>query len=101
MAHDHDVLHLQALHGEFKRGGRRMVLAVGRIGRHQIGDVAHDKQFARPGVEDRLRRRARIAAGDHHRFRRLPLARKIAVAIAFGNIATAHEAAVTGEKMVG
>ena len=45
--------------------------AVRRIGRHDIGDVAHDEQFARPRVENHLGRDARVAAADHHDFRRL------------------------------
>ena len=46
-------------------------LPVRRVGRHDVGDVAHDEQLARAGVEDHLRRDARIAAADHHDLRRL------------------------------
>ena len=86
---------------EFERGGGGVVLAVRRIGRHQVGDVAHDEQLARAGVEDRFGRGAGIAAGDHHGLRRLPVAGELAVAATLGGIAPAHEAAVAGEKMFG
>src|SRR5690606_40881909 len=48
--------------------------------------------------EDGLGGGPRIAAGDHHRLRRLSLAGKRAVAGAFGRISSCHEVAIPGEK---
>ena len=69
--HD-DVLHPQRLHGEFEGRGRAVLESPsGLIGRHEVGDVAHNEQFAGRGVEDDLGRHAEIAAADHHDFRAL------------------------------
>ena len=54
---------------------------VRRIGRHDVGDVAHDEELARARVENDFRRDARVAAADHHDFRRLPAFRELAVAV--------------------
>ena len=59
---------------------RRRVRAVGRVGRHQVGDVAHHEQLARPRVEDHLGRHPRVAAADDHDLRRLPGVGQLAVA---------------------
>jgi len=57
---------------ELDCGGRAVIFAVRIIGRHEIGDVAHDEQLARRGVEDGLRRRTAVAAADDHGARPLP-----------------------------
>ena len=48
VTHDHDLADAQRPHGEFDRGADAVRLIVGAVGRHQIGDVADDKQLARP-----------------------------------------------------
>ncbi len=58
MAKHDDVLDLEALHREFQRSGGRVMLAVRRVGRHKIGDVADDEEFARSGIEYGLGRGA-------------------------------------------
>ena len=71
MAHHHDMLDLQRLHGIFERRRGAVQLVVGREGRHQIGDIAHHEHLAGPRIEDRLGRDARIAAADQHDLRGL------------------------------
>ena len=66
----HDMLDLERLTANSSAAETAVLCAVRRIGRHQVGDVAHHEQFAGTGVEDHLRRHARIAAADHHDFRR-------------------------------
>ena len=56
-----------------------MLLAIGRIGRHQIGDIAVNEELARIGPENRRHMNARIAAGDHHRARSLTVLGKAAI----------------------
>jgi hypothetical protein len=84
MAEHDDVLDPQRADGEFERRGHAVIRAVGRIGRHQIGDVAHDEQLARPGVEDDFRRHPRVAAADDHDLGRLPALGQVAVAALLG-----------------
>ena len=43
MAKHNDVFHTQNLHGEFQRSGDAMLPAIGIVGRHEIGDVPHNK----------------------------------------------------------
>lgn len=52
MAHDDNVLHLEALHREFQRCGSRMIFAIGFVGRDEIGNIAQDEDFAGRRVED-------------------------------------------------
>ena len=75
-----------------------MIAAVGRIGRHQIGDVAHHEQLARPGVEDHLRRDPGIAAADHHGLGRLAALGEVAVAALLGREPAGPEGAVAVEQ---
>ncbi len=42
-------------------------MSVRFIGRHHVGDVAHDEEFSRAGIEDRFGRGAGVATGDDHR----------------------------------
>ena len=91
--HD-DVPDLEALHREFQRGGGAVTGAVRLVGRYQVGDVADNEDLARCGVEDGFRRRAGIAAGDHHDLGLLPLLGKRAVARMLPRIAVALERAV-------
>ena len=58
MAHDHDLPDLERLHGKFQGGRGGVVVAVGRIGRHEVGDIAHHEQFPRAAIEDGLGCRA-------------------------------------------
>ena len=39
---------------------------AGAIGRHDVGDVAQDENFARMRIKDHFRRDAGVAAADHH-----------------------------------
>ena len=68
------------LHREFQRRRDAVGAAVGLEHRHQVGDVAHDEQFARAGVENHFRRDAGIAAADHHHRGRLAALGKFPVA---------------------
>ena len=58
MAEDDDVLHLERLHGKFQRGRNSALRAVRSIGGHQIADIADNEKFARPRIENDLRRDA-------------------------------------------
>src|ERR1700730_18164209 len=66
VSHDNDVFNAQTHHPEFKRRGGAVQIIVRRVGRHEIGYVAHNKEFSRLRIEDDLRRYARIAASDQH-----------------------------------
>ena len=77
----------------------RALRAVRRVGRHQIGDVAHHEQLARPRVEDHLRRHPRVAAADHHDFRRLPAFGEFAIAVLLALQAAGAERAVAFDQM--
>lgn len=68
-----DVLHLQGTNSKFKRCADAMITAALFIGRHQIGDIAHDKKISRFTIEDQRWINARIGAGDYQRARMLPL----------------------------
>ena len=61
-----------------------MRAAIRLIDRNQIGDIAHHEQLAGTGIEDHLRRYARIAAADHHHFRGLAAFGKFPVARLLG-----------------
>ena len=71
-----------------------MIGGVRPEGRHQIGDVAQDEQLPRPAIENRFRRGARIAAGNHHCRGFLALFGQLSVALALGRIPPRHEVAV-------
>ena len=92
---------LEAPHRELERGGGGGAGAVRLAGRHEVGDVADDEHRARPRVEDGLRGRARIAAGDDHDLRRLAVLGERAVAGALGRVAAAPEGAVAVEQRSG
>jgi len=81
MAEHHDVLDLQGLDAEFQRRRGAVIVAVRLIGRHQVGDVAHDEELTRPGIEDGFRRRPRIAATNHHHARLLAGLGELGVAL--------------------
>ena len=71
MAHDDDIADLENLHRKLQ-GGRDTVGQSARVvGRHQVGDVAHDEDFARVAVENHFRRDARVTAADEHDVRPL------------------------------
>jgi hypothetical protein len=61
--HD-DVLHLQRLDGEFQGRRGAVILPVGLVDRHEVGDVADREQLARTGIEDRAGRDPAVAAAD-------------------------------------
>jgi hypothetical protein len=66
VSHDHDVFDGQTHHPEFKCRRGAVQSIAGRVRRHEIGYVAHNKEFSRFGIEVDLRRYARIAASDQH-----------------------------------
>src|SRR5688572_6933989 len=75
-----------------------MMPPIRRIGRHQIGDIAHDEDLTRSRIEDRLRRGARVAAGDHHDGRLLLAFAEAAVAFGLGGIAASAEIGIALKK---
>jgi hypothetical protein len=71
VTHDDDVSDLENLNRKLQ-GRRNAVRQPARIiGRHKVGDVANDENFARMAVENHFRRDARIAAADQHDVRPL------------------------------
>ena len=71
MAHDDDIADIESLHRKLQ-GGRDAVDQSARVvGRHQVGDVAHDEDFAGVAVENHFRRDARVTAADEHDVRPL------------------------------
>src|SRR5439155_15579870 len=72
--------------------------AVRRIGRDQIGDIAYDEDLARPRIEDRLGRGARIAAGDHHDGGVLLALAEAAIAFSFRSVPSGAKTGITIEK---
>jgi len=97
--HD-DVLYPQRPHRIFQRRRNAMRAAIGRIDRHQIGDVAHHEQFAGAGIENHLRRHPGIAAADHHHVRRLAAFGQFAIAGLFGRQPLRRKGAVAIEQML-
>ena len=92
------MLDLQALHGEFNRGGNG-VAGVGRLeGRNQIGDISYDKYLAWRGIENGLRRRPRIAAGNDHGVWILPLLGERLVAGALAGVSLVPERTKSGKE---
>src|SRR5262249_9669468 len=55
-----------------------------RIGRHQVCDVARDKEFAWMSVKDDVGRDARIATANHHDLRMLSGFGELLEAASFG-----------------
>ena len=78
------MLDAQVEHGELDRRADAVELAARLVGRHQVGDVADDEQLARHGAEDRFRVDAAVAAGDDHRFGRLPVGGQLLVFLRLG-----------------
>jgi hypothetical protein len=73
MAEHDDVADAEHPHREFERREDAEAHAVRCEPRHQIGDVAHDEQFARMGIEDPPRHRDRAQCADANPFfRALP-----------------------------
>ena len=98
--HD-DVLDLERGDAELQRRRNAMGALVGRIGRHDVGDVAHDEELARARVENDFRRDARVAAADHHDFRRLPAFRELAVAVLLPAQTRAEKRAMSLDEALG
>src|SRR5665647_964663 len=71
MSQHDDVLYRQNAHAKFKRRTSAVIMALVFRGRHQIGDVADDKQIARGAIEYQGRIDARIATAHHQRRGRL------------------------------
>jgi hypothetical protein len=91
--HD-DMLHLERSNAELERRGNAVRLSIGLVGRHDVGDVAHDEELARARVENDLRRHAGIAAADHHHFWRLPGFPELAIAVLLAAQAAVEESAI-------
>ena len=64
MSHDDDMRDFQFADGEFHGRGRAVQVGVRLVGRHEIGNVAHNEELAGPGIENGLRRRTAVGAGD-------------------------------------
>ena len=75
-----------------------MVAAIGRIGRHEIGDIAHHEHLAGAGIEDGFRGGAGIAAGDHHDRGLLLALAKLEIAFRFGRVTPFAEIRIAIEK---
>jgi len=69
-----------------------------RVGRYQVGDVAHHKDLARVGVENDFRRHPGIATADHHHFRLLPGLGELMIAAALERQAGLDERAIAVGK---
>ncbi len=98
MAKHDDVRDLEHLHGEFEGREYAVAGAVRRIGRHQIGDVAHHEQLARMGIEDHLGRDARIAAADDHDGGRLSALGELAKTVALDRHASGEKIAIAVDE---
>jgi hypothetical protein len=72
MTHDQKVLDAQHADAELERRAGAVMGGIGRVGRHQAGDVPDDEQLARAGVEYHARINPAVGAGDHHCPRLLP-----------------------------
>jgi hypothetical protein len=59
------------------------MLAVRRIGRHQVGHVAHHEHLTGAGVKHDLGCSARVTAGDDHDGRLLPARRQRVIPLPF------------------
>ena len=66
MAHNHDILDLQNVDRIFERCTHTVKAAIRLVGRHQIGDVAYDKQLPRRRVEYVGRFGTAVGTGDQH-----------------------------------
>src|SRR6185312_7175165 len=77
-----------------RRAGAVLRAAVRLVRRHEIGDVAHDQELAGRGVEDDLRRDARIDAADHHDLGMLALVGQHLVTRALAGEASLDEGAI-------
>ncbi|MNY60530.1 hypothetical protein D3C86_1970970 [compost metagenome] len=78
-----------------------MQLAVGLIGRNQVGDVAHDEQLARRGVEDQGRVGAAVGTGHDQGVRLLPVGGQGLILGALGGPAVLAEAAIAVGEFIG
>ena len=101
VAHDDQVLDAQIEHGELDGRADAVELAAGLVGRHQVGDVAHDEQLARHGAEDRFRIDAAVAARDDHRLGVLPVGSQLLVLLGLRQEVPVMEAAEAVGKFFG
>ncbi len=101
MAEHDDVLHLERGDAEFERGRNAVRVPIRRIGRHDVGDVAHHEDLARACVEDHLWGNAGIRATDQHDLRRLAGAGEVGVAVLFLAQPRVEEGAVAVDKLRG
>ncbi len=99
VAEHHDMLDAQHVDGIFQRRRDAVGAAVGLIDRHEVGDVAHDEQFAGAGVKNHFRRDTGIAAADHHHGRRLATLGEFPVARLFGRQPLRGKGPVAFEQM--
>jgi hypothetical protein len=98
MTHHHDGGDLKAKHRELKGGTRTVALGIRCVHRDKRSDVAHHKEFTWASVKDYLGGGAGVGAGDDHRARLLPLARKVVISHALIVVATGAEATVSGAE---
>ncbi|MOA44716.1 hypothetical protein D3C78_1670350 [compost metagenome] len=95
------MLDLQHVDAELQRRRDAVQLAVGLIGRDQVGDVAHDEQLARRGVEDQGGIGAAVGAGHDQGVRLLPVRGQGLVLGAFGRPPVLAEAVIALEQFIG
>ena len=100
VAKDHDLAHLEQPNGEFDRGAYSVRLVVGAIGRHDIGDVADDEEFAGPGIENHLRIGAAVRTGNDQRARPLSEPAQGLETVAFGLPGAGAETAIAFDQIV-
>ncbi len=100
MAHDDDILNLEALHCKFERSRSRMEFTIRLIRRNKIGNIAQNEYFARCRVEDCFRSGAGIAAGNDQRFWCLTFFSEFLITCRFRREMLAHEGLVTGEECI-
>jgi hypothetical protein len=86
------------MHGELKGCARAVALGVRGVYGDERGDVPQHKEFSRASIKDCLGGGAGVGAGDDHRARLLPLARKVVISHALIVVATSAEASVSGTE---
>ena len=73
VAEDDKFLHFQLRYSKFERRGDAMIAGARLVGRSKRRYVAHDEDLTRSGIENLSGIAAAVGAGNHHRFRALPL----------------------------
>ena len=99
MPHDQDFAHLQLGDGEFERRRNAVEASARLIGRGETGNVARDKDLARPRVENLRGIGAAVGAGQDHHLRVLTL-RELGPALPLMLPALVAKAAITFDQLL-